>query len=626
MKDNPFILWFKEIDPENKKLIGLKCAGLGKMVASGFPIPNGFCVTSFAYRQFLKRTGLILKIKSILENRDFRDPRNLGDSAQKIKKLFSSTAVPDEIAGVIMKNYLKLGGFLKEALVAARSSTTNEELATSSYLNIKGEANLVEAVRNCWASIFVPENFSKKKNTLEEKMAVLVQRMVQSRVSGVIFSTDPDNKKEIIIRAVYGLGELAIKGAVVPDEYHIRKKTFKITERQVVPQLVQLIKVGTSNKQTEVPKNKQNSQKLTDQEIIQLAKLANKIQHEYYFPQEIEFAIESRKIYILQTRPITKAEIGSHQNLLRQRQKKISPKKENRPLKTATKIYVNLQNPVMAREIASENIDGVLFQPEFLVSQIGIHPKKLIYDRRKKILFKKLSDGLGEICQAFNPRPVIYKALDFKTDEYCHLIGGKTYEPEEANPLLGFHGCIKAIADPKVFELELEVIEEVKKRKKLRNLSLVLPFIRTVRDLQEIKKIVTGHGLMRTTSFKLWLMLEVPSNIFLLEDFIKVGIDGFCLRLPELLTLTLAIDEENRDVFLRMAEPDFYIEDIFKKILKINQKYNKLTNLAWIQDYFLYSSLLEKFIKSGIKGITVSSESIPRIRELVYGIERELIK
>lgn len=309
MRDSPFVLWFKEIDPEERELVGLKGAGLGRMAASGFPIPNGFCVTSQVFLQFLKKTGLILKIKTILGNLDFRDPRSLGDSSQKIKKLISSAKVPEEIAKEIMREYLRLGGFLKEVLVAARSSPTNEGLKTASYLNLKGEANLVEAVKNCWASLFEPENLLKERNLFNEKIAIVVQRMIQSRVSGVIFSTDPRNKMEIIIRGIWGLGELALKGKVIPDEYRVRKRTFKILKKEINPQSVRLIKVGSSNKETKVPKGKQNLQKLTDQEIINLAKLAKKIQDESFFPQEIEFAIEKRKIYILETQPIEETKI-----------------------------------------------------------------------------------------------------------------------------------------------------------------------------------------------------------------------------------------------------------------------------------------------------------------------------
>lgn len=750
MKKPGFVLWFREIDSEDLEVVGQKGVGLAEMMEAGISIPNGFCVTPFAYSQFLKNTGLVPRVKVLLQGIDPRDPRSLGACSQRIEKLIFSSKIPEEITQAIMKNYLRLGGFLREALVAVRSSPVDEKLNVASFLNIKGEANVVESVKKCWASLFKPENLLKKKGLLEEKTAVLVQRMIQSRVSGVALSTNPENKKEIVIRAIYGLGELAAEGKVMPDEYRVSRDRFRILKKEINFQPVRLIK---SNKKTRVPKGKQNLQKLTDKEIINLAKLAKKIQHHYFFPQEIEFAIEKRKIYILQTQLMVttrqrykKPSTISHKLLAKQllfkgtpanpgivsgftrvikSLKEISKVKKNeilvstafdskllsvirktaglvieeknplsygamisrelgipcvlgaegatkviktgtvitvngrtgeifkggwqkmsgkrtlayktasqkkekqatkeRPMQTVTKIYVNLNNPQMAEGIAGENVDGALFQPEFLVSQIGVHPKKLIHDKKEKVFVEKLFEGLEKTCQALNPRPVIYKALDFTTDEYRGLVGGKAYEPKEANPLLGFRGCTRYIADSRIFELQLEVIEAIRKRKKLRNLSLMIPFVRTVRELREIKKVVASHGLIRSPSFNLWVMLEVPSNVFLLEDFIKTGIDGVCLRLPKLLTLTLAIDEENREAFSKVVEADFLIEEIFEKILKISKK-RKLLSLICTQEKFLYPDLLERLVKSGINGICISPDAIRRTRELAYEAESRIVR
>lgn len=309
MKKTALVLWFREIDPEDVDLVGQKGIGLAEMIGADLALPNGFCVTSFAYSQFLKNTSLIPKIKGLLQGLDSRDPRSLGACSKEIKKLISSSTIPEEIAKAVMSNYLRLGGFLREVLVAVRTSPMDERLNTISLLNIKGEANLVESVKKCWSSLFEPENLLKKKNLLKEKTGILVQQMIQSRASGVIFSTDLENKREIVIRAIYGLGELAVQGRVIPDEYRVDKNTLEVLKKEINPQPVRLFKVGTSNKQTKVPKGKQNLQKLTDQEIIQLAKLAKKIQQLYFFPQEIEYALEKRTIYILQTQPMTRIKI-----------------------------------------------------------------------------------------------------------------------------------------------------------------------------------------------------------------------------------------------------------------------------------------------------------------------------
>ncbi|MBL7150344.1 phosphoenolpyruvate synthase [Candidatus Microgenomates bacterium] len=743
-----YISWFREVDSKNAKLVGQKAAGLAEMMEVGISIPNGFCIASAAYFQFLKNANLILKIKGLLQGVDSRDPRSLSACSQEIKRLIFSSKVPEEIGQQIMKNYLKLGGFFKEALVAVRSSPLDEKLKMTSFLNMKGEANVVEAVKKCWASLFDPENLLKNKDLLEEKTIVLIQRMIQSRVSGVMFSTNPNNKKEIIVKAIYGLGELAVDGKVSPDEYIINKDTFEILDKAVNSQPVRLIKSGTSNKQTKVPTSKQGLQKLTDREIINLAKLAKKIQRHYFFPQEIEFAIEKRKIYILETEPIgirpktknqklkTKRKISNLKVLIRGKSassgivsgyarvikdfkkinqikkdeilisssvnadflstiKKISglvmeekdslsygamisrelglpcvidakkaakiiktgmvitingktgaifkggwqiknagkkikykPKMPNVKDKqlptTATKAYINLNGSQIIKQINEKIIDGILFQPEFLVAQTGIHPKKLINDKKERKLVEKLSKELNKICQEFNPKPVIYKVLNFKTDEYQTLVGGKAYESKEANPLLGFHGAARYVDDSKVFELQLEMIKKIRKGGS-KNLSLMIPFVRTTRELKEIKKIIASHHLIRSPSFKLWIRLEIPSNIFLLEDFITTGIDGICLELQKLMNLTFAIDEENQELFSKMAKTDFFKKEIFEKILKTTKKH-RLSTLVSLQENFLYSDLLGNFIKSGISGFCVAPDAVLRTKELIYESEKRIVR
>ena len=135
-------------------------------------------------------------------------------------------------------------------------------------------------------------------------------------------------------------------------------------------------------------------------------------------------------------------------------------------LKTETKVYVNLAEPELAEEIAKKNVDGVgLLRAEFMIAQIGVHPKKLIHDKSEQVFVHKLVEGLEKFCKAFYPRPVVYRATDFKTNEYRNLLGGKDYEPHEENPMIGYRGCFRYITDERVFQLELEAIKRVRELK-----------------------------------------------------------------------------------------------------------------------------------------------------------------
>ena len=241
-----FIAFFKSIDKQDIPLVGGKGANLGEMVKAGFPVPPGFAVTVPAYELFLEHNELASQIKNILKVTNVQNPEELAQASRKIQKIIVSGKVPDELARDVLKAYKTLSGFLKQALVAVRSSATAEDLPTASFagqqatfLNIKGEANLVNAVRECWASLFTPRAiFYREENKIPHekvKISVIVQKMLQSVVSGVAFTIDPvtNQKDRIVIEAIWGLGELIVQGAVVPDRYVVQKETFSLHSKEV---------------------------------------------------------------------------------------------------------------------------------------------------------------------------------------------------------------------------------------------------------------------------------------------------------------------------------------------------------------------------------------------------------
>jgi pyruvate,water dikinase len=292
-------------------------------------------------------------------------------------------------------------------------------------------------------------------------------------------------------------------------------------------------------------------------------------------------------------------------------------------LKTATKIYVNLAEPQLAQEVAQQNVDGVgLLRAEFIMAEIGIHPKKMIRDKKERIFIDKLSGYLKTFCQAFSPRPVVYRASDFKTNEYRNLIGGKAFEPVEENPLLGYRGAFRYINDDRVFELELEAIKKV--RKDFNNLWLMIPFCRTPQELKEVKKIVVANGLNRSSSFQLWLMVEIPANVILLEDFLKVGIDGVSIGSNDLTMLILGVDRDNAELAKVFDEQNPAVLWAIEKTIKTCQKH-KVTSSICGQAPSIYPDLVEKLIAWGVTSISVNPDAIERTRELVYEIEKKIV-
>ena len=318
MTAQPLVKFFKDIDKHDLPSVGGKGANLGEMTKAGFPVPNGFAITVSAYELFLEKNEIAKKINDILEKTDVNNSDELQSVSKKIENIITTSKIPEEVSTEVIKTYKKLSGFMKNSLVAVRSSATAEDLPGASfagqqatYLNIKGVNNLLVALRDCWASLFTARAiFYREQNKIAHskvKISVIVQKMVQSEVSGVMFTIDPvtNDKDRIIIEAVWGLGEMIVQGSVVPDRYVVQKETFAILSKEISQQSIQLIKKGEKNIETEVPRKIRDLQKISDEHIVKLAKLADKLQKHYYFPQDSEWAKEKNNLYIVQTRPVT---------------------------------------------------------------------------------------------------------------------------------------------------------------------------------------------------------------------------------------------------------------------------------------------------------------------------------
>lgn len=755
---NPNILWFKEIHTEDVPKVGGKGANLGEMFNLGIPVPNGFVITSQTYFDFIERNNLKQKIQDILKTTDIDQPDQLLNASKKIKSIIRKGEMDEKTAFEIMKAYKKLSGIagLGEVPVAVRSSATAEDSADASFagqqetfLNVVGEANVIHRVIDCWASLFTPRSIfyreKKKYNHFKIGVAVPVQKQIQSDISGIVFTINPVNndKNQIIIETVWGLGEYIVQGVVNPDQYVVDKTDWKIISKNIANQTIQLVKNKIETHEISVPKNKQKKEKVDDKFIIKIAKIAEKLQDHYHKPQDIEFAIEKNNLYIVQTRPITT--IVSNQKILEAQQKISkepdltgepaspgtasgqiiiihSPKEINRVqkgqilvttmttpdfvpamkkvngiitdkggqtshaaivsrelgvpcvvgtktatkffkegdivtingttgqiwkgnltneaefnplskihnlktnLKTATKVYVNLGEPELAKNISQKNVDGVgLLRAEFMIANIGIHPKKMIAEGRQKEYINKLADGLLEFCKNFSPRPVIYRATDFKTNEYRFLKWGKYYEPEEPNPLLGFRGAVRYINSADVFLMELEAIKKIRNEYNFKNIWLMIPFVRTPKELLEVKKIIASSGLLRSPTFKLFMMVEIPSNVILLDKFIDVGIDGVSIGSNDLTMLTLGLDRDNSEVAKDFDEMDPSVLWSLKRTITIAKKRGIMAGICG-QAPSNHPDLVEKLVKWGINSISVSPDVIDTTREIVSWAENRRIK
>jgi len=303
---------FNKLGKMDVGLAGGKGASLGEMTQAGIGVPEGYVVLSSAFERFIEECDLTHEIDSILHKVNNEDINSIEKASEAIKGLILNAKMPKDIALEINSNFKKLGA----KYVAVRSSATSEDSASAawagqldSFLNTS-EKDLLENVKKCWASLFTPRaifyRFEKNLHGAEISVAVVVQKMVESEVSGIAFSVHPvtEDYNQLIIEAGFGLGEAIVSGQITPDSYVVEKSPRRIMDKNVAEQMRGLFRAKNGGNEWVEVKNG-GRQKLSDKEILELSELILKIEKHYGFPCDIEWAREGGKFYIVQSRPIT---------------------------------------------------------------------------------------------------------------------------------------------------------------------------------------------------------------------------------------------------------------------------------------------------------------------------------
>lgn len=745
------VAWFDEVTKGDVPLVGGKGANLGEMFHAGIPVPGGFIVTADAYFEFLEAAKLVDKIPQYLENLDVNDSKELQEVSKLIKSKINNSSVPADMIDEIKRAYRKLGG----GLVAVRSSATAEDLPEASFagqqstfLNVQGEDEVTAAIQACWASLFEPRAIFYRHehgfDHLKVGIAVPVQTMVQSEVSGVLFTVEPltSDRTKILVEAIYGLGEAIVSGEVTPDQYILDKEKLSIIHKKIAKQEWQLVrnsKVSPGklelNVRLAVPVSKQAVQKLTDKDILALAKLGKTIEDLYQSAQDVEWAKQDRRLFIVQSRPVTtlkeqedvetlpeikvepvltgvaaspgiavgmvtivpeasqimrvksgdvlvaemttpdfvpamkravaivterggrtahaaivSRELGipcvvgteAATKVLTNGQEitvdgyrgRVYPGRVAEERKTAlavitgeriatrTKVYVNLAEPELAEAVAARHVDGVgLLRAEFMIAQIGGHPRFMLHEGKGAQFVTELTRGITTFAKAFRPRPVVYRTTDFKTNEYRNLRGGEKYEELEENPMLGYRGCSRYTREPEVLRLEIEAIKRVCQH--YDNLYVMIPFVRFADEMEKIKKFFIAEGLYQFPTFRLWMMVEVPSNVFLIDKFIDVGIDGISIGSNDLTQLILGIDRDNSKLAAEFDERNEAVLQAIEKVIKVSVS-KGITSSICGQAPSVYPELTENLVKWGITSVSVTPDMIDKTRRVIAAAEAKL--
>jgi len=766
-----FIKWFKDISEKEIGIVGGKGLNLGIMSKIQLPIPPGFVITTYAFKKFLNETEIRSEIFSILKPLKAEDTEKIHEASEKIQDIILDAKMPEDIENEIKNTYdnmnididyiksinkstmsmIKAGRDLP--FVAVRSSATAEDLPEVSfagqqatYLNIKGKDNLIKAVQLCWASLYTPRAiYYRIKNKFPHEkvlIAVVIQKMINSTASGVMFSIDPStNKDEIVIEAGFGLGEAIVGGEISPDNYVINKSNLRIENKKINRQEFMYVRdeqLGRTVKK-KLKEDIATKQKLTEKEILKLAELARRIEEHYQKPQDMEFAVEDGKVYIVQSRPITtikaverkgieeeireeailnglgaspgnatgkvkivyspqdltkieKGDIlvavmtnpdyvpsmekaaaivtdeggttshaaivsrelgipcivgtGNATKLLKEEQlitvdgsrgkaymgiTKIEAvageEKVTEYYNTRTKIYMNLGEPEKIDAYKNLFFDGIgLMRIEFMVTdKVKKHPLALIKESREDIYIDELIEGISKVASTIKPKPIIVRFSDFKTNEYANLEGGKEFEPHEDNPMIGWRGVSRYISKEyqPAFRLECRAIRKIR-NSGLRNVHVMLPFVRNTDEVKMCLDIMKQEGLERNEEFQIYLMAEVPSMAMIPDEFAQLQIDGCSIGSNDLTQLTLGVDRDS-GILGRMGyfdERNPAVKQAIKNIIEGFHRHNKTVSLCGQAGSDI--EFAKFLVELKIDDISVNPDIVNKIRKMVHEIEAGL--